>query len=150
MHNSNLRRNNKVVLTLTKVSPLFGIKDSSKAFAFETVGKTGVLLSTSWGAGAKKLREVLVPMEGKKICISGAGAARQGLSAYQNNTGQDKMTPVENDANLTGRIAAQGFGQVSGLKSLTDSSFLLNLKPHHWDADVSSSFASFKLTLQTR
>ena len=83
MHNSNLRRNNKVVLTLTKVLPLIGIKDSSKAFAFETVGKTGVLLSTSWGAGAKKLTEVLEPIEGKKICISGASAGRQGLSADQ-------------------------------------------------------------------
>ena len=99
MHNSNLRRNNKVLLALTKVLPLIGIKNYSKAFAFETVGKTGVLLSTSWGAGAKKLREVLVPMEGKK--------------------------------------------------NLTDDSFLLNLKPHHLDADVSSSFASFKLALQT-
>ena len=80
---SNLRRNNKAVLTLTKVLPLIGIKDSSKAFAFETVGKTGVLLSTSWGAGAKKLTEVLEPIEGKKICISGASAGRQGLSADQ-------------------------------------------------------------------
>ena len=94
MHNSNLRRNNKVVLALTKVLPLIGIKSSSKAFAFETVGKTGVLLSTSWGAGAKKLREVLVPMEGKK--------------------------------------------------NLTDDSFLLHLKPHHWDTDMTSAFVSFK------
>ena len=44
---SNLRRNNKVVLTLTKVSPLIGIKDSFKAVAFGAVGKTSVLLSTS-------------------------------------------------------------------------------------------------------
>ena len=94
MHNSNLRRNNTVLLALTKDLPLIGIKNDSKAFAFETVGKTGVLLSTSWAAGAKKLREVLVPMEGKK--------------------------------------------------NLTDDSFLLNLMPYHWDADVTSAFVSFK------
>ena len=44
---SNLHRNNKVVLTLTKDSRHIGINDYFKAVAFGAVGKTGVLLSTS-------------------------------------------------------------------------------------------------------